>query len=162
MGKSLVTETPDELTGSAEIDIMAVDSLFTKPKYPVDRMYNIICNHATQAVEKLLKGYIISNGKEIEKMHNLDNLCKVAIEIDDSFKEIAGDCVFLNTYTPDIKYTNKNEITNYDMTTILKSLKIICNFPPLKAMRDLFSKKYNYEIVTEVYTEPAHEATDQN
>jgi len=41
MGKSLVTETPDELIGSAEIDIMAVDNLFNKPKYPVDRMYNM-------------------------------------------------------------------------------------------------------------------------
>jgi len=69
--------------------------------------------------------------------------------------------VFLNTYTPDIKYTNKNEITEYDMIAILKSLESICNFPILKSMRDSLSKKYNYEIVAEVFTQPAHDVTIQ-
>ena len=152
MNKTRVTESADELIGSAEIDIMAADNLFTKPKYPVDRMYNIICNHSTQAVEKLLKGYIINNGKEVYKTHNLDDLCKSAIEIDNSFTEIAGDCVLLNTYTPDIKYTNRNEITKQDMITILKSLEIVSNFPPIKTIRDSFSKKHSYEIVAEITT----------
>ena len=60
MGKSLVTESADELFEVAELDIMSVDTLVTNPKYPVDRMYNIICFHATMAVEKFLKGYIIN------------------------------------------------------------------------------------------------------
>ena len=60
MNKSLVTETADMLCNKAEKDIMTVDTLYTKPKYPEDLMYDIICFHATQAVEKFLKSFIIN------------------------------------------------------------------------------------------------------
>jgi len=35
---------------------------------------------------------------------------------------------------------------------IIKSLNAICNFPPIKTMRDLFSKEHNYEIISEITT----------
>jgi len=40
------------------------------------------------------------------------------------------------------------------MNEIIKSLKAVCNFPPIKTLRDSFSKKHKYEIVTEVTTKP--------
>jgi len=43
MSKSLVTESADMLCYKAEKDIMTVDTLYTKPKYPEDIMYDIIC-----------------------------------------------------------------------------------------------------------------------
>ena len=154
MGKSksqsLVTESADELFYMAELDIMNVDSLVTKPKYPVDRMYTIICFHVTMAVEKILKGFIINNGKNIEKIHNLDILYKIAVEIDASFEQIADCCLLLNTYIPDVKYSNKNIITKQDMDKILEALEVICNFSPIKSMRNSFAKKHNYEIVAEI------------
>jgi hypothetical protein len=52
----------------------------------------------------------------------------------------------------DIKYDDEDPITKQDMDKILKSLKTICNFPPIKVMRDSFSKEYNYEIVGEITT----------
>jgi HEPN domain-containing protein len=48
-------------------------------------MYNPICVHATQAVEKLLKSYIVNNGRTIEKTHNLDYLHEAATKIDTCF-----------------------------------------------------------------------------
>jgi len=63
MNKPLVTETADMLCYKAEKDIMTVDALYTKPKYPEDQMYDIICFHATQAVEKFLKSFINSPKK---------------------------------------------------------------------------------------------------
>jgi hypothetical protein len=71
MNKTLVTESPDELYTVAEMDIKTVDSLLTLPKYPEDQMYNVICFHATQAVEKFLKGYIINNGKTVTVLRAL-------------------------------------------------------------------------------------------
>jgi hypothetical protein len=41
MNKSLVTESADMLCNKAEKDIMTVDTLYTKPKYPEDLMYDI-------------------------------------------------------------------------------------------------------------------------
>jgi len=37
-----------------------------------------------------------------------------------------------------------------------KSLDNICNFLPIKTMRDLFAKKYKYEIVSEITTNPTN------
>jgi len=152
MDKSFVTETPEELTGMAERDMVNVEVLIDKKFHPEDYMYNIICFHITQAVEKLLKSYIISGGKKIEKTHNLDYLHKVATEINASFIKIKNDCVLLNKYVPDIKYSSEDPLTKQNIDDINKSMNVICNFPPIKAMRDSFSKEHNYEIVSEVTT----------
>jgi len=159
MVKLIVEETADELLFLAESDLISTKILFAGTYHPADRMYNVVCFHATQAVEKFLKGYIISCNKNAERTHNLDNLCEAAIKIDNSFKKISGDCVFLNTYSPDVKYTNKNEITKKDMVTILKSLETICIFPPIKAMRDSFAKKHKYEIISKIITKPVSKTT---
>ncbi|MDR1838085.1 MAG: HEPN domain-containing protein [Treponema sp.] len=153
MNKSLVTETAGMLCYKAEKDIMTVDALYTKPKYPEDQMYDIICFHATQAVEKLLKSFIISNGKTVEKIHDLDILQKSAMEIDNSFSVVKSACVLLNTFVPNIKYDDEDPITKQDMDKIIKSLENVCNFPPIKAMRDSFSKEHNYKIVDEITTD---------
>ena len=150
MDKIFVTESADELTGMAEKDIVTVKLLIDKKFYPEDYMSNIICFHATQAVEKFLKSYIIINGKTIEKIHDLDILQKAAMEIDNSFSEILDNCLLLNEYGPKIKYSTRNQVTKQDMDKIINSLENICNFPPIKAMRDKFSKEHNYEIVGEI------------
>jgi len=150
MSKSLVTESADTLCNKAEMDIKTVDSLLTLPKYPEYQMYDIICFHATQAVEKFLKSFIISNGKMVEKIHDLDILQKSAMKIDNSFSEIKDECMLLNTFTPNIKYDDEDPITKQDMEKIVKSLNAICNFPPIKTMRDSFGKEHKYEIVEEV------------
>ena len=154
MSKSLVTETPDVLFKKAENDILSVDILISTPKYPIDRMYDVICFHATQAVEKLLKGYIILNKKTVEKIHNLDVLHKIAMEIDNSFLGIMDYCLQLNEYVPNVKYSNENLITKQNMNDIIKSMQAICNFPQIKTIRESFSNKYNYQIVTEIVLEP--------
>ena len=150
MNKLLVTESADMLCNKAEKDIMTVDTLYTKPKYPEDIMYDIICFHVTQAVEKLLKSFIISKGRTVEKIHDLDTLQKYAMEIDNSFSDIKNACVLLNTFIPNIKYDDEDPITKQDMTRIIKSLENICNFPPIKTMRDSFGKKHNYKIIGEI------------
>jgi len=154
MGKALVTESADELTGMAERDMVNVNLLINKKFYPEDYMYSIICFHVTQAVEKFLKSYIISNGKNVEKIHDLDILQKAAMEIDDSFSTIMDNCLLINEYGPKIKYSSRNQVTKQNIIDIVKSLNIICNFPPMKAMRDSFSKKHSYKIVAEVTTKP--------
>jgi len=154
MDNSFVTESPEELFYMAENDIISVRELFAGSFYPLDRKYNVICFLATQAVEKFLKGYIISNKKKIEKTHNLDSLHQSAIKIDASFLNIREHTIFLNTFIPNIRYSSSKQITKDEMARIITSMEIICGFPPIKTMRESFSKKHNYEIVSEIITGP--------
>lgn len=150
MDNFFVTESPEELFYMAENDIISVKELFAGSFYPIDRKYNVICFLATQAVEKFLKGYIISNKKKIEKTHSLDSLHQAATKIEASFTNIREHTIFLNTFIPNIRYSSSKQITKQEMTKIINSMEIISGFPPIKAMRDLFSKKHNYEIVSEI------------
>jgi HEPN domain-containing protein len=152
MSKSLVTESADMLCHKAEKDILTVKVLSDKNFYPEDYMYDIICFHATQAAEKFLKSYIISNGKTVKKIHDLDILQKAAMEIDNLFSKIMDNCLLLNEYIPNVKYDDENPVTKQNINDIIKSLNAICNFPPIKAMRDSFSKEHNYKIVGEITT----------
>ena len=142
MDKSFVTETAEGLLFSAEKDILSIEVLLSKKFHPEDTMYDIICFHVTMAVEKLLKSYIISNGKNIEKTHNLKYLCNFATNMDASFENIKKDCVFLNDFIPSRRYDSEIPITKHDIDKIIKSLNNICDFSPIKAMRDLADKKY--------------------
>jgi len=146
----LVKESADDLVYMAESDIISAKVLYTETYYPADLKNSIICFHATQAVEKLLKGYLISNNKEVGTIHNLNDLNGVAAKIDGSFLNIREHCALLNNLIPSIKYKAKKSITKENMDKIIKSLESICNFPLIKTMRDSFGKKHSYEIVAEI------------
>jgi HEPN domain-containing protein len=153
MGKvNYVTETFDELFDKAEKDIMNIDIMNKDMAYPADRKYDLICFHAAQAVEKFLKGYIIQNGRQAEKTHNLAILIVEAIDIDASFEVISAECALLNKYSSEIKYANHNPITKYAITEAMKSLQTVCNYPPIKSLRDVASKINKYEIIAEITT----------
>ena len=161
MNKSIVTESSDELISKAEKDIMTVKVLSVQKFYPEDSMYDITCFHATQAVEKLLKAYIIKNGLNVSKTHDIDHLQKIAMGIDTSFKNINKDFMSINEFVPDIKYSEQEPITKQNINKVIKSLETICNFPPIKTMRDSFSKNHNYKIVAEEIAEPASKEADK-
>jgi HEPN domain-containing protein len=153
MGKfDYVTETPEELFDKAEKDIMNIDIMNKDTVYPADRKYDPICFHATQAVEKFLKGYIISKGRQVEKIHNLEILLTEAMSIDMSFIKIRQECMLLNRYSSQIKYTNRNPITKSGIMEVVRSLQTVSDFPVIKSQRDLLSKKNKYKTITEIIT----------
>ena len=47
-----------------------------------------ICFHCQQLVEKVLKAYLIANGKEIKKTHNIEFLLAECADFNDDFNEI--------------------------------------------------------------------------
>jgi len=79
------------------------------------------------------------------------------VEIDTSFANIKDDCVLLNVFVPDIKYSEQESVTKQNLDKILKSMETICSFPPIKTMRDSFRKERKYEIAAEVIAKPQHE-----
>ena len=62
----------------------------------------IVCFHAQQAVEKVLKAYLIKNNIDFEKIHNLETLRKLCATVDVAFEELDfGD---LNYYGVSTRY----------------------------------------------------------
>jgi HEPN domain-containing protein len=61
-----------------------------------------ICFHCQQVVEKYLKAFLIANGVEIRKTHNIEFLLVECEEIDSDFSSI--DPKDLNDFGVDIRY----------------------------------------------------------
>ncbi|MEI7424330.1 MAG: HEPN domain-containing protein [Prolixibacteraceae bacterium] len=61
-----------------------------------------VCFHCQQVVEKYLKVFLIANGIDIKKTHNIEFLLAECSDIDPEFSEI--DPSDLNDYGVDIRY----------------------------------------------------------
>lgn len=68
------------------------------------QVYNLACFHAHQGTEKMLKGYLAANGKDIPKTHFIGTLLKLCAEIDQGFKEITQMCIKLDDYYIPTRY----------------------------------------------------------
>jgi HEPN domain-containing protein len=63
---------------------------------------NAACFHCQQAVEKFLKAFLIANGQDIIKTHNIEFLLSECKELDDAFSSI--DPKNLSDYGVDVRY----------------------------------------------------------
>jgi len=69
---------------------------------PGDMVTDAICFHCQQAVEKLLKAYLIFKQVDFDKSHNLEYLLEICLEKDESFSQVeVGDLSF---YAVEIRY----------------------------------------------------------
>jgi len=147
MPVNYVTETPFQLFNSAEGDILILNSWLEDKKIPADWKNDQICNHATQAVEKMLKGFIIQNGQKIKKTHNIAQLWIKANDIDNSFDKIKVECHLLNNYTTSARYGFHTTISKQEIVDIINAVKIVYAFTLLQTMRDVFSKQADYRLL---------------
>jgi len=147
MDKDLVTETPFELFDKAESDVLVIDSHIKNSNIPENWKYDVICFHATQAVEKVLKGFIIDNGQDVRKSHDLGYLWNEAVKIDTIFNDIQDDCELLNNYTAWVRYSAHSAIEQHEYIAVMKSLKKVYSFQPIREMRDKFSSQEGYRML---------------
>jgi len=144
MGDDFVTETPFELFDKAESDVLMIDSHIRNKSIPEKWKHDGICFHATQAVEKFLKGFIIHNGQAVKKSHNLIYLWNEAVKINAGFKDIQADCEMLNNYTAAIRYSSHSTIERHEVVAVMNSLKTVYFFQPIQEIRDKFSRLEDY------------------
>lgn len=69
-----------------------------------EKFYNQTCFHCQQAVEKFLKGYLINKNKEVPKIHFLDELLNLCIQIDTDFENLRDYCSKLDDYYIPTRY----------------------------------------------------------
>ncbi len=67
-------------------------------------LYDAICFHCQQSVEKYLKAYIVAYDLDFEKIHDLPVLLKTCVQQDPNLREILEECKFLNRYYIEARY----------------------------------------------------------
>lgn len=81
-----------------------------------------ICFHCQQLVEKILKAYLIANGKEIRKTHNIEFLLSECADFDNEFNEIdpknLSDFGVEVRYPGDMYQPTENEALEYKQLAI--------------------------------------------
>lgn len=79
-----------------------------------------VCFHCQQAVEKFLKAFLIANGVEIKKTHNIEYLLSECADFDGDFSDI--DPKELSDFGVDARYPGDMFIPDPDETIEYKNL----------------------------------------
>jgi HEPN domain-containing protein len=103
----------------AELDLMSAESFYKMRPVPIE----IICYHCQQSAEKYLKGFLVLQGYNPPKTHDLDQLQKLCIPIYEQFSEIAEHCSHLTAYGVQPRYPFQIELNESDMLEALISAK---------------------------------------
>jgi len=83
--------------------------------------HEIICYHCQQAAEKYLKGFLVLQGDQIMKTHDLTLLNETCSNFDKDFKTVADDCLMLTDYGINVRYPFPLEITETDVELAIAS-----------------------------------------
>jgi HEPN domain-containing protein len=75
--------------------------LLAEAKSPV---LETACFHAQQAVEKILKAFLVSRGATVPRTHNLVALLDGVIELEPSTADLKEACSLLTPYAVDLRY----------------------------------------------------------
>ena len=67
-------------------------------------IFNMVCFHSQQAVEKSLKAFLRQHHKSIPFIHILEELCDRCIKIDSSFSQLRADCKALDVFYQPTRY----------------------------------------------------------
>jgi HEPN domain-containing protein len=84
----------------AEHDFLSIQNNI----YATETPWDVVCFHAQQAAEKILKAFIIYHGYTVEKTHDLIQLLSVCVKIESSLSVLELDCQQLNYYSVSSRY----------------------------------------------------------
>ena len=148
MAKYVDTEPYLLLTG-ARNDIIDIHSSLTNELFPFEEKSHKICFNATRAAEKTLKGYIrfIDDKTDVKLSHDLDYLYNIVFRLNSNFLSIKNDLDKLDNYKSWTGYEPHTKIEKHEVVDVLKSLKNVYNFPPLKEARDTVHKQHDFNTL---------------
>ena len=82
--------------------------------------HEIICYHCEQAVEKYLKGFLMSKGQVPPRTHDLNNLCNLCSEHDHGFLQLQPQCSYLKQFGVQPRYPKELNITNANVEQAIR------------------------------------------
>ncbi|GHU75092.1 hypothetical protein AGMMS49992_18340 [Clostridia bacterium] len=116
----------------ADNDLLASEHMLQQ--HPM--LHEIICFHCQQAVEKYLKGYLISKGvAEPPRIHDLERLRGLCARYDGAFNNIVKGCNALTHYATQGRYPNETELDESKTRQAFEFAQCVRDFPPLMALR---------------------------
>lgn len=74
--------------------------------------FHTICFLCQGSAEKYLKAFLLWNGWELKKTHDMSELIEICCEYDKSFDRLFSDCELLNEYITHGRYPNDLPIEN--------------------------------------------------
>ena len=95
-------------------------------KHP--RPLELICNLAQQAVEKMLKAFLIAQDSVPPKTHDLNQLCELCEAFDERFGDIAPQCSSLTKYGVMARYPFELEILDDETGMALARAEKVLRF----------------------------------
>lgn len=69
-----------------------------------EAIFNMVCFHSQQAVEKSLKSFLRHHNQNIPFIHILEELCKRCEKIDSTFSSLLDDCMALDIFYQPTRY----------------------------------------------------------
>ena len=107
-------------------DLTAGDYILTMLNPPTDT----VCFHSQQAAEKYLKGFLAFHGRETPKIHGIEELISICIEIDSEFSKLLDVASELSGYAVEIRYPLEvdYEITAEEAQRAMRNAKKIKEF----------------------------------
>ena len=117
-------ESAQEWQKLGEMDLNSAEYLLNMKPMPVE----IICYLSQQSAEKYLKGYLVLNGINPPKIHDLDELRKLCSNLSETFEEIADQCSDLTAYGVQPRYPTELMLEQRDMRQALSSAKRVRDF----------------------------------
>ena len=121
----------------AENDLKNAEFVIKMINPPTDT----ICFHCQQTAEKYLKGYLAFFGKEIPKIHDLEELISLCENIDLSFSNLYEIAIELTDYAVVVRYPGiEYEIPIEDAEQSIEQAKKIKNFV-LESIKDKETKE---------------------
>lgn len=69
--------------------------------------WDVVCFHAQQCAEKILKAYLVLDGRTPERTHDLRLLLKRCLDINPSLAELDADCLNLTTQAIGPRYPDE-------------------------------------------------------
>jgi len=100
----------------------------TLDKHMNPKPLEIIGFHCQQAAEKLLKGFLASNSIEPPKIHDIQRLCEMCMEINGDFEKMKAVCEELNPYSVQTRYPSAIELLETDIERALQSVQTMIEF----------------------------------
>ena len=108
----------------AEMDLKSAEYLLNMSPIPIE----IVCFHCQQSAEKYLKSYLILNGMNPPKIHDLDELRKSCTKLSDTFEIIADQCSNLTVYGVQPRYPMELILKQHDMKKAQNDANVIKDF----------------------------------
>ena len=113
-------QTSREWFDRAQHDWDAANFILNMRPVPVE----IVCYHCQQAVEKFLKGYLVTQGIEpVPRIHDLTQLCQMCQEKDAQFADAIEACGYLTVFATQTRYPSSIDPSEVEMNRALDYTK---------------------------------------